>query len=646
MSKFRWPAHFAILNNDCLWVMDEVQLMGPGLQTSAQLEAFRSRMGTVGNHFTIWMSATMDLTGINTVDHPLDMNYVRTLRLSSEDKVNMQVSSILEAKKTVRVSPVNLEKDEKKNGKAIAARIKEIHEPESLTLVIVNTVSRARAIFSELERMGDKTPIVLLHSHYRPSDRSLQYERIKQEDDLIVVSTQVVEAGADISSKNMITDLAPWPSMVQRFGRCNRRGEHSEATIEWLDPGIELDPKGVLPYEVDDLSHSRELIMNQSDGSPSAISRLSAQRPSKILPVIRRKDLVDLFDTTPDLLGNELDISRFIRANDNKDVFVFWRTIIDGTPNVTAAPSPEELCSVPIGDISKFVDKNDAWIWDHVVGKWSKILQGEARSVRPGQIILLDREKGGYSASRGWTGSEKDIPTAIENREGLRSDSLNSDAWSDTGWITLMDHTEHVIKEVEGLGTVIPPEHMDVLKEAAKWHDIGKAHEAFQNMILMDEGRRDAVWGKAPRQNGAQFFTTSKEGRKILRPYFRHELASALAYMARQGRSPTNDLIAYLIAAHHGKVRVTLRSVPSENGPDTSTLFARGVWDGDVISFPDMIGTDIILDLTPIRLGTSSWSNMSIRLRDRIDMGPFRLAYLETMLRIADWRASKKEAMA
>jgi CRISPR-associated endonuclease/helicase Cas3 len=72
MSRYRWPAHFGLLNNDCLWVCDEVQLMGDGLATSAQLAAFRERFGTFGNCPTIWMSATIDPKMLRTVDMPGD----------------------------------------------------------------------------------------------------------------------------------------------------------------------------------------------------------------------------------------------------------------------------------------------------------------------------------------------------------------------------------------------------------------------------------------------------------------------------------------------------------------------------------------------------------------------------------------------
>lgn len=36
-GRSRWPIEFGLINNDCLWVMDEVQLMGSGLTTTAEL---------------------------------------------------------------------------------------------------------------------------------------------------------------------------------------------------------------------------------------------------------------------------------------------------------------------------------------------------------------------------------------------------------------------------------------------------------------------------------------------------------------------------------------------------------------------------------------------------------------------------------
>ena len=59
ISRARWPLPYALLNNDCLWVYDEVQLMGSGLATTAQFAAFRSLLGTLGNCPSLWVSATL-----------------------------------------------------------------------------------------------------------------------------------------------------------------------------------------------------------------------------------------------------------------------------------------------------------------------------------------------------------------------------------------------------------------------------------------------------------------------------------------------------------------------------------------------------------------------------------------------------------
>jgi len=69
--------------------------------------------------------------------------------------------------------------------------------------------------------------------------------------------------------------------------------------------------------------------------------------------------------------------------------------------------------------------------------------------------------------------------------------------------------------------------------------------------------------------------------KRYARPGFRHELASALAMLAQD----LPDLTVYLAAAHHGKVRLSIRSLPNEKRPqdDPELRFARGVYEGDVL---------------------------------------------------------------
>jgi CRISPR-associated endonuclease/helicase Cas3 len=144
------------------------------------------------------------------------------------------------------------------------------------------------------------------------------------------------------------------------------------------------------------------------------------------------------------------------------------------------------------------------------------------------------------------------------------------------------------------------------------------------------------------------------------RPHFRHELASALAFLQTyDGQQYTDqqytdqqytDLIAYLIAAHHGKVRLSIRSLPGEKEPtraDADGLFARGVWHHDDLPPVDVPGEGVIdktlLDLRLMRLGRGSWLERTLALRDHPELGPFRLAWLESLLRLADHRASAAE---
>ena len=130
---------------------------------------------------------------------------------------------------------------------------------------------------------------------------------------------------------------------------------------------------------------------------------------------------------------------------------------------------------------------------------------------------------------------------------------------------------------------------------------------------------------------------------------FRHELASLLLIDGPLrdllAASPDPDLTRYLVLAHHGKLRVQVRDPgdtavlpPGEAGERT----ILGLTHGHSTGIPAMLGqpeTTLTVDLDQFNLGGDrSWTRTALALRDRY--GPFVLAYLETLVRIADWRAS------
>ena len=101
-------------------------------------------------------------------------------------------------------------------------------------LIIVNTVRRAVEIYKNLKRYSKDIDVMLIHGRYTLKDREEKakiLEKLKEKDRYIIVSTQVVEAGVDISSDILITDLAPPISLIQRMGRNARYFDEMEGYI-------------------------------------------------------------------------------------------------------------------------------------------------------------------------------------------------------------------------------------------------------------------------------------------------------------------------------------------------------------------------------------------------------------------------------
>ncbi len=693
MSRYRWPMHFGLLNNDCLWVMDETQLMGVGLTTTAQLQGLRSKLATYGVTHSLWMSATLDASPIRTVDHPESATGFSRLTLTDADRKHEPVKKRLSATKGLEKSTLVLTAETEKKGyaKELAAAISVAHRPGTLTLVVMNRVARAQDVFAKLRELAKAkssalaADLALIHARFRPHDRR-QHEQALFAETMpdagrIVVATQAIEAGVDVSAATMFTELAPWSSLVQRFGRCNRGGEFTDARVIWIDtqPKDEKD-KVALPYDAAEFAKSRQFLEGLSDVGPAALEAVKDERPAPVVHTLRRKDLLDLWDTTPDLAGNDLDVSRFIREGDDTDVQFCWRDFADNQPPESfPAAQRSELCSVAVWRAREFLaklkkNKLTALVWKPLIKKWEPVDPDE---VRAGMVLLLKPEMGGYLDEIGWTGDPSDKPTPRPPEAGVPNEDMDDGQNAKASrWIPLTDH----LRDVAHAAVVLQQQLVDgdenipwrALVTAARWHDVGKAHPAFQNMLLRGvadaESRRAGLWAKSDgSQTGRPRYFADAEGREE-RVGFRHELASALAWLVHHGGEADASLIAFLIAAHHGKVRASIRSLPNEKcPPDESRRFARGVWHGDElpsVTLPaiDSHSPDVdvvpktTLELDLMELGEhvangqpgQSWLARVLELRDATQdgqpkYGPFRLSYLETLLRIADWRGSAVE---
>ncbi len=661
MSRYRWPMHFGLLNNDCLWIMDETQLMGVGIETSAQLAGLREKLKTQFAAQTWWMSATLDRERFNTVDF-IDTvaKSLATHQLSEIDRSAPPVCERIKATKSLEkapIAPYEKAANLKKYAQVVADFALDKHRAGTLTLIIVNRVNRAQEIRKALAKLNPGFQVGLIHSRFRPLDRAKQEPILKAEGDRIVVATQAVEAGVDVSAATLITELAPWPSLVQRFGRCNRDGRCQDGgQIFWinLQPKDEKDDR-VLPYTLGELRTATSLLSNHTCASPESLSKIDYEPPPVIRPVLRRKDLIDLFDTTPDLSGNDIDISRYVRdSTEVADVQVFWRKIDPADKEKTdkewSRPDRRELCRVSITDIRKFAKKKlSIFLWNGLSEQWEPLSQ---QAIAPGSIYILPYSDGGYSASLGWTGNTKDLLTAVDIPEVNSSmpDALNRDPGCFLGeWVSLKQHQwdveTYMAKILDNLA--MDSDLNETLITAARWHDVGKAHEVFQDMLK--------TGGPPPDPDKKLHWAKSEKSGRIKdkkRRGFRHELASALAWLQNASdNQPDTNLIAFLIAAHHGKIRLSIRSMPNEVGPEDETntdrLFARGVWDGDDLQEVELsngeTAASCVLDLSCMQLGKSdsgpSWLARMTHLRD--SKGPFRLTHLETLLRAADARGSK-----
>lgn len=173
------------------------------------------------------MTATLSKEYMENLKANLPNYEIVTLDQFPEDRE--QISSLLPKKNKKKVST----SDQTISAKSIAA------EHRTKTIVICNRVETAQKLYQDLTlNTSDyetlkgikKQNIICLHSRFFDKDRKEKESRLKQlfgkdadkKEQAILIATQVIEAGMDISCEVMHTEISPINSFLQRVGRCAR----------------------------------------------------------------------------------------------------------------------------------------------------------------------------------------------------------------------------------------------------------------------------------------------------------------------------------------------------------------------------------------------------------------------------------------
>ena len=157
----------------------------------------------------------------------------------------------------------------------VAARRQENHS----VLAILNTKSAVNRLFDALQPLVPADcPVFCLTTYLCPQHRDDVLAQIRRRLDagqpLICLSTQLIEAGVDLSFDCVIRDLAGLPSIAQAAGRCNRHGESGCRPVYLIEcSGENLD---ALPEIYDGREITRELLAQLPVGtdllSPEAVA--------------------------------------------------------------------------------------------------------------------------------------------------------------------------------------------------------------------------------------------------------------------------------------------------------------------------------------------------------------------------------------
>ncbi|MSR33151.1 MAG: type I-U CRISPR-associated helicase/endonuclease Cas3 [Gemmataceae bacterium] len=668
------PLHAGFLGQDVLLVHDEAHLEPAFQDLLADIEKEQKRCKEFRKFRVMELTATSRGT--------------QAFSLSDADREDLRIDKRINAPKAIVLHPIDDER------KALADKLVELalvhRESQRAILLFARSVEAVTTVVAELRKA--KQEVQQLTGTLRGLERDQLaddpiFRRFLPKADpgdetVYLVCTSAGEVGVNISADHLACDLSTFDSMAQRFGRVNRFGDRNDTRVDIVHP---------TKFDEEEINARRSktlglLMLLEGNGSPAALAKLPEDQrlaafapPPTILPV---SDI--LFDawaltTIKEKLPGRPPVEPYlhgISVYDPPQTTVAWREEVwelrqefedDRERKLFQKYAAELLEDYPLKAHETLADRSDrvlnalkkleakpetpVWIVDNqdavTVTTLGELIDGNkdalnymtvllppiAGGLEKGLLISSSKnandvadqwfsENGQPRRARIWDDDDKPsqmrlvrtIDTKPHADPGA-DESVGKRYWH---WFEIANeggkscnlpvtwevHVGDVVKQATAIVANLPMEQplKDALIFAARFHDHGKRRKQFQT-VLGNYNFPAVVLAKS-----------GKKGGRIAENY-RHEFGSLLDVQNQaefKNLAPEyQELVLHLIATHHGRARPHF-----PEGEDFDPEHLRQDADNLAVS-------------TPRRFA----------LLQR-KYGRWGLAYIESLLRAADWAAS------
>jgi len=395
--------------------------------------------------------------------------------------------------------------------------------PEGRSIVLANTVARAQDLYRNIaQALHDEhsdTPVLLLHSRFFKQDRQKKEAELRKllgpgaKSPAILVATQVIEAGIDISCDHLHTELCPMSSLVQRAGRCARFPFETgivhvynlpDEARSWL-------PYGDLNDEDPTLGRTRQLLARI--GSAVINPKITAEWVEEVHAaddaqalrtpwVSRVTECVDRIHRKAILRDRKIGVADLIRGDDSDSL----RVIVAYEKNLPETPAKREAISLARWSLARHLDsvREIGWFWDSTGDEpiWRSLRSPD--DLRLTYALCLRPEFAQYTEDAGLilgiSGATESPPREPPPRPGYAP--LKAETWIDHARRVAAETARRMDRECSPDGFLAVglsaryqlsrPAVLEAARACALLHDLGKLQAGWQ------EWARAAMHAKRP----------------------------------------------------------------------------------------------------------------------------------------------------